>query len=206
MFWSLLTNPNEFFRSRVERAGLLRPALVVAVVGAIGALAGALYVQKVQASLPSEAQAVGPILLATTVLGGFLGSFVRWLVATVVFYLVSMVFDAQGEFATLLSFVGWGFVPSILATAVSAVVAFLVFSSVTFPTDPQQIQAFTRELRTRPEFLVSSLLGVLFLLWSALLWVFAVKHGRDVTEREAVVTVAIPVAIGLVWRLFGVVT
>jgi hypothetical protein len=202
-----LFNPDEFFRRRAEDPGMLPAVAILLVVGVVGAVGAVPTIQATFRALPQEAQAFSFIGYVSAVVGALLGPFVRWLLYAGAFQIISSaLYDAEESFRDTLALVGWGFVPSILATAVSAVVAFLVFSSVTFPTDPQQIQAFTRELRTRPEFLVSSLLGVLFLLWSALLWVFAVKHGRDVTEREAVVTVAIPVAIGLVWRLLGVVT
>ncbi|HDN68799.1 MAG TPA: hypothetical protein ENG23_04390, partial [Methanomicrobia archaeon] len=37
--------------------------------------------------------------------------------------------------------------------------------------------------------------GILFMLWSANIWIFGLKHARNLSTRDAVLTVAIPVAI-----------
>jgi hypothetical protein len=45
---------------------------------------------------------------------------------------------------------------------------------------------------------------MLFMLWSANIWVFGLKHARNLSTRNAVITVAIPVLAYIaytVWQL-----
>lgn len=202
----LLFNPDQFFRERAEDPGMLPAVGILLVVGVVGAAGAVPSIQATFRALPAEAQSFSFVGYIGAAVAGLLGPFVRWLLFAGAFQVVSAVlYDAEGSFRDTLALVGWGFVPAVFATIVSTVVAYVVFSSVTFPTDPQQIQAFVTELRRRPEFLVSSVLGIVFLLWSALLWLFGVKHARGLSEREAAVTVGIPVALALLWRLYGLV-
>lgn len=202
----ILFNPDGFFRERTDDPRLLPPVAIMVVIGIIGAVGSIPAIQATFEALPQEAQGFAVVGYVSAAIGALLGPFVRWLLYAGAFYVVSSVlYEPEGSFRDTLALTGWGFVPAIFASIVSAAVAFVVFSGVTYPTDPQQIQPFVRELRNRPEFLVSSLLGILFLLWSALLWVFAVRHGRDLPTREAAITVGIPVALVVAWRLWGVV-
>jgi hypothetical protein len=40
-----------------------------------------------------------------------------------------------------------------------------------------------------------SLIGIIFLLWSANIWVYGLRYARGITLRHAVITVAIPVVV-----------
>ena len=46
------------------------------------------------------------------------------------------------------------------------------------------------------------LIGLLFMLWSANIWVFALKHTRRLTTKNAVVTVAIPMAVYILYSVW----
>ncbi|WP_435194162.1 Yip1 family protein [Natronomonas sp. EA1] len=203
----LLFNPDAFFRERAENPGLVPSVALLVLVGLVGVAGTLPALQATIDALPQEAQAFGTISLVVGSAFAFLGPFVRWVLYAAAFHVLSsVVYDAErGSFRDLLALVGWGFVPALLAAIVSAVVATVVFSGVTFPSDPQQVAQFSQQLRNRPEFLVASVLGIAFLLWSAFLWTFAVKHVRDLTMREAGVVVGVPVALGLVFRVWGVV-
>ncbi|WP_255152488.1 YIP1 family protein [Halorarius halobius] len=202
----VLFNPDEFFERRSSEPGLVPPVGIMLVIGLVGAVGAVPSIQATFAALPEEAQAFSVVGYVAAAVGAFVGPFVRWLLFAGAFYVISAVlYDPEGSFRDLFALVGWGFIPAIFGAVVSAVVAFVVFSGVTFPSDPQQIQAFVRELQNRPEFLVAALLGVVFLLWSALLWTFAVRHARGLEVREAAITVAVPVVVAALWRLNGVV-
>jgi hypothetical protein len=49
--------------------------------------------------------------------------------------------------------------------------------------------------------LVSTAVGILFLLWSANIWIFGVRHARNLSLRHAILTVAIPVAAYIIYAV-----
>ena len=205
MVLRLLTNPDAFFAERADGASLVGPALVVLLVAVVGAIGSYPVFRATAAVLPSE---VGPFVSVFRLVGAVVGVVVTvlvWGLYAVAFHLIaSLAFEGDGTFRDTLAVVGWGFVPAVFGSTASAVVNFLVFSDVRFPTDPARIGPFVRELRARPEFLVAGLLGIVFLLWSAFLWTFAVRHAEGLDLREAGLTVAGPVAVALLLRLNGV--
>jgi hypothetical protein len=202
---ALLTNPDAFFERRRESPSLLGPALVVTVVGVVGVVSSYPIVQATLSALPPEAGAFVTAIQVFSAVFALVATFVIWLLYAVAFHVIgSVAFDASGEFRTTLSLVGWGFVPAVFGAIVGAATNFVVFSGVRFPQDPQAVQSFVRELQSRPEFLVSGLVGIVFLLWSAFLWTFAVRHAESLGLREAALTVAGPVTIALLLRLNGI--
>lgn len=206
---ALFTNPDEFFAERTPEPAVTYPLGVVLLVGIVRVLASIPVLQATVRALPEEASAFGSVAYVSGIVGGFVGVLVAWVLYAGAFHLISgVLYDGNGGFRNTLAVTGWGFVPAIFAGLVSAVVAFVVFGDATFPasSDPQEVQAFVRELQNRPEFLLASILGIVFLLWQGFLWAFGVKHARALTLREAGITVAIPVAIALLFRLYGVVT
>jgi hypothetical protein len=204
MVTQLLTNPDAFFARRADSPGLRGPVVVVLLVALVG-IAGSLPVlQATLAVLPQEASGFAPVFYAISAVGALVGTFVIWLIYAGAFHAISAVlYEGEGPFSRTLALTGWGFVPAILAGIVSAIVAVAVFQGMVLPDDPQQIQRFVRTLQRRPEFLVASVFGMLTLLWQGFLWAFAMKHGREITLREATVTVAIPVAVALALQVFN---
>ncbi|MFC7236488.1 Yip1 family protein [Halosegnis marinus] len=204
----ILFSPDRFFRERAGDPGLGGPVAVVAVVALLGAVAAYPAAEAVAAALPAEAQGFSGITIATTLIGAFVGPFVVWILFAAVFHgLSAFLYDAEGDFRDTLAFTGWGFVPAIVTAVVGIVVGFLVWGSVQFPdaTDPQAVQQFTREIRQRPEFIVSGVVGLVVLLWRGMLWTFAMQHCRNIEFREALVTVGVPVGLLFLYRLSGLV-
>jgi len=103
-----------------------------------------------------------------------------WIILTWVFYLLSLVFKSDGSFKRMLEFVGYGFVPQIF----NAIVFFLL----------------------NPQSHVLQLFGIICLLWSAYIWIFALSCARNMSIKNAIFTVGFPVGLQLVidiYYLFG---
>lgn len=202
MLSHLFTDPDAFFEDVVDEGGLLRPVLVVALVGVLGAIGGLPVLQATANALPAEAGPFATVVFATGTIGALLGPFIRWLLYGVAFFALSEVlYDPEGSFSGILAVTGWGFVPAVFATILSAAVAMYVFAGVTFPTDPAQVGAFVAELRSRPIFLVAGVLDLGFLLWSGFLWTFGIHHERGLGMRESAIVVGPPVALAVLLRL-----
>lgn len=204
----LLSDPDAFFRGRADEPSFRGPAVVVLIVIGLG-LAGSLPTLRATASaLPEAAGPFVPLFYIFSVIGGVVGTLVIWLLYAGAFHVISAVgYGASGSFRDTVALTGWGFVPRIPEAAISAAISSYVFSGRTYPADPARLAAVMDQLRSDPLILLASVLGVVFLLWSAFLWTFAVRHGRDLTLRQAAVTVAIPVSIGVginLLSMFGV--
>jgi len=210
---ALLTDPDEFFRRHDSGPSFKGPLAIVALVGISRLVTGVITSRGLsdllsQQGVPASQAGSGPLALGFAVALPF----VAWGFYAGLFYLVSSVFDGDGEFSRLLAFVGYGFVPQVVGSALNALVQFYRWNvrgvSVTFPselagTPPAQMsgeQAFAyaralQQAQTGPLVTLTTVFGFLFTLWAAFIWLFATKHARDVSSRRAAVSVGIPVGL-----------
>lgn len=206
MFVDLFTNPDRFFRREAEDDDLRRPIVVVAVLGTVSALSGLPSAQATAQAMPAEAQAFAGIAYVGAVVGGFVGAFVAWVVYAGAFHLIATYgFDGEGSFTQTAATTAWGLVPAIIATAISGVLTWYAFQTLAIPTDPTQLQPFLDQVRNNQYLRLSGVLGIVFLLWQAFLWTFGMQHVHRIDLRDAAITVAVPVAIALVRRLYNLV-
>jgi hypothetical protein len=209
----VLINPNGFFEARMRETESLKiPALIVLISGLISGIAAylitGLTLEMLSETLPPEA-----LGLATTIggisafIGALVFSLIIWVIFAAVFFGISSVFKGEGSFKRTLEFVGYGYIPMILSGIISAVLMYNFISTAQIPhvTDPAEIaDVITQWVTTNPMVRLSSVIGMLFMLWSANIWLFGLKNARNLSTRNALITVAIPVALYIlysVWQL-----
>ena len=207
-FLRVIFDPGHFFESRMrDEPSLKVPALIALVVGLIGAISAALVANLIVGILPAEAQAFGVIVVGFSVAGAVIGGFLTWIVYGIVFYLISMVFKGEGSLARTLEVTGYGFLPQVFGGIVGAFFSYLIVSNLTIPAagSPEEIAAVTENLTgmlvTDPLAQVAALAGILFLVWSANIWIFGMKYARNLSTRDAALTVGIPVGLYILYTL-----
>lgn len=202
----LLADPDRFFRDVSDDHSLRGPALVVVLLGLVSAVGGIPIAEVTADLLPPEASAFAGFTYAATVVGGFLGAFVVWLVYAVVFHFVSsLAFEGDGPFSRTLAVAGWGLAPAVPVGIVSGFLTYLTLRNMGVPSGSDGGMAFFVQMQNDPYFIAASVLGIIGLLWQAYIWTYGVKHARGVDLRDAAITVAIPAGIALVWRLYNLI-
>jgi len=193
----LLTNPDTFFRNRTDHTSLLYPASIVLLAGLISLIGGLPLLFKLTSAFGGLTGNIATVIPIVSSVFGLVTVFIVWAIYAGLFHVISTVFDGEGTFRNTLTLVGYGFVPNIFASVVSAAVSFVVYSGVTLPDSQSQLMATLQSIQTNPLFLVSTILGIIFTLWSAFLWTFAVKHARNIDLQQAALTVAGPTVISI---------
>lgn len=197
----VLTDPNGFFENRVQDPSLPRALLVVLTVAIIGGISSYVTLQQMFSGLQTDAAIFGQIALLFAVAGGLFGPFITWGVYTVVFYGISLAFDPEGSFKTLATFTAWGYVPQILNVIIGLVLTYLLFQQIQPPTSPEAAAQFQGQLQQHALYQLSVLIGIVFSLWRAFIWTFAVKHARSLTLKQSAIVVGIPVTIGILFTI-----
>ena len=198
-----------------ERLGI--PALIVLLSGAVGGVSAFLMTSKTMEILgemmrmPAGAGGVFTSVMAfVSVIGAIVFSLLFWLIITAIFYGISAIFGGEGSFKRTLEFVGYGYIPTIFAGIIGAALTYHLVSSLTLPhipagAEPMEVsrivQAWAQGLKRHPLSMLSSAVSILFTLWSANIWIFAVKHARGLTTRNALLTVGIPVGAYIAYSL-----
>ncbi|MDK2948143.1 MAG: hypothetical protein PWQ63_1303 [Methanolobus sp.] len=143
------------------------------------------------------------IVIIFMIIGSMIGVLFSWLLYTVIFYIISIIFSGEGDFKRLMEFTSYGFIPNIASSLISAYYTNKVFSNIDFASvaDPQAVQDM---IFADPSMKIASILGIIFTLWSANIWIFGVKYARDLSLRNAVITVGIPIGLGLLYTILTV--
>jgi hypothetical protein len=200
----ILTNPDRFFAELSQRDVNLRTPFVIVLVSAIlGAIYAMVAYRVMMSALPEEIAAISGVIAAISASSNLISPFISWVLGAAVFYAVSMLFKGEGSFSRVFEFVGYGFVPSIIASVVGLVTITIVTPASGFSLDNPELmqQTMMQHLSSQdPAMMVSTIIQILLVLWSVVIFVFGVKHARNLGTGHAIITVlAVPAALFLIW-------
>ncbi|MBP2146724.1 hypothetical protein J2129_002178 [Methanofollis sp. W23] len=204
----LLLNPDTFFRERADQeAGLKFPLLCVLLAG-LAMAPGAYKSVEITGSLFSpEMQSYmwfGGLIAAIFVV---ITAFLMFIAVAIVFYLISAAFKGQGDIIKTFEVAGYGFLPMVFGSILSSAVYYYYAPSIALPqVDPTTeagMEAMGQAIASAPMTMISAILGILFLLWSANIWIFGMRHARALTLRHALITVGLPVGIYIIIQIWS---
>jgi len=184
---NVLTNPDRFFAELSQRDVNLRTPFTIVLVAAIVAIISNVSMSGVMT--PSFPRGVGvsiyfPAMIS--IIRGFIAPFGSWILCSGVFYAISRLFGGTGSFERVLEFVGYGFIPHIVGSVVGLAVIMVVTPNELLYGGFQQIH---------PLILTFSIIQLLLVLYGVVIWIFAVKHARNIGTKHAIITVLIIPAI-----------
>jgi hypothetical protein len=212
----ILVNPDAFFKDLGEEEQFTLPALIVLAVGilsaAYGYLIGGLKVQLMAAAMPG----IESVILIVMVVAALIGTFVVWLCWAGIIYGLSALFKGQGSFKKTLEVVGYGFLPQIIGSGLTVIAAAVYLPKVTVPqiraagvpADElgQMIQHANTILMHDPAMVeltrITALIAIVFLLWSATIWISGLCTARKLVPRDAAICVGIPVLAFIFYSLY----
>jgi hypothetical protein len=154
------------------------------------------------------------IIGISTILGALFAVFIIWVIWAGVFYLLSSLFKGKGTFKRTLEFVGFGYLPQIFGALLSIIVAVQYLPRVIVPRitsaaieDPQVIQEAVNALMHDPAMMemtqIISVISIVFLLWSASIWISGLQHSRKLPVRDAALCVGIPVVLYILYLIYS---
>lgn len=214
LFFDVLIKPGEFFKAAItEKEDFKIPGLILLALGIVSAvnayLIGGLTGKMMAGLMPG----MESIIAISTIIGAFLGIFVFWVIWAGVFYLVSLLFKGQGSFKRSLEFLGYGYLPQIFGAILTSIVVLQYIPKVIVPRitaaaaqDPQMIQdaikALTHDPAMREMTQITLIISIVFLLWSANIWIFGMKNARNLSSRDAALCVSIPVVAYILYLVY----
>ncbi|MGA2120674.1 MAG: Yip1 family protein [Methanoregula sp.] len=215
---NLLINTDTFFRNAMEEEeNFTIPVLIVLAVGIISAAYGYLIGRLTSQMMSAVTPGIESIILISTILGAIIGTFVFWLIWAGVLYGFSAVFKGEGTFKRTLEFTGYGYLPQIIGSFITLAAAFEYLpevkvpqiSTAGIPTDQlgQVIQNAVSTMMHDPAMVeltqITVLITIVFLLWSANIWIFGIRHARKLSPRDGALCVGIPVIAYILYMIYN---
>ena len=211
----LLSRPAAFFQNAMnERESLKFPALVVLAVGIAGAMYGYLIGGLTGQLLGGIIPGMGTIIVLSTILGALIGTFIFWVIWTGVMYAFSFIFKGNGTFRRTLEFTGYGYLPQFFGTLITFAIALYYIPRIHVPQlsaaasqNPDLVTEAIKALMHDPAMMelsqIALIISMVFLLWSANIWIFAMQHSRKLSPRDAALCVGIPVVLYILYMIYS---
>lgn len=203
-----LFKPDEFFEGKSKTEVFLSiPLGIVCVYALLSGIAGYQMAVLMAPMYEIIAEGYGEIIAIFGAIGGFIGAALTWVIISVIFFLLSMLFRGEGSMKKVLEVVGYGFTPLIavagIGVAYLAMIADQIQVTIVYDImDPGAIEAAVEEFMTQPAMqeytLLITVISVIFTIWAANIWYYGIRHARNLTARDAGITVLVPVAIYLI--------
>ncbi len=190
----VLTNPGNFFEKKLkEEIDLKPPYAIISALSLLTVITAFILMEEMMNILfngmPRNAQqtiiALGLVAIMMTVAIG-------WVAISSMFYILSLLFSGKGDFKRILEFVAYGFLPLILSSAINLVLMICMSLFV------DSIEAV---ILSNPYVIASNIISIILSLWSANIWVFAMIHSRNLSVKNALITVGVPIIIYLIYML-----
>lgn len=202
---NILLNPDGFFVKKLEeKVNLKVPFLIVLIKGTFAVASSVLIMKKITESLPSDLNSFVAISALIGLIGGLIISFLGWLILSGILYLLSCHFDSEGSFKRTVEFVGYGYIPMILSSFVALLTMYIILPSIDISLQsPQLLQQSIEQITlNNPYIRFSQIIGILCILWSANFWVFALSHARNMSIKNSIFTVSIPIGLYLLYTIY----
>ncbi|MFZ1897410.1 Yip1 family protein [Methanoregula sp.] len=211
----LLINPERFFRQVLGEKEQLRVPGLIILAGAVAAAISGYFAGSLSAGMMEPVlQGMEPLIVLVTVVATFFGTFIAWVVWAGVLYLLSKIFGGMGSFSHCLEVVGYGYVPQVIGALVTLSAALIYLPKVTVPRltsaaagDPQMIREATTVLMHDPAMVtfteIATVVSIIFLLWSATIWIFGLKQARDLSLKHAAICVCVPVILFVIFQVYS---
>ena len=136
------------------------------------------------------------------------------LLALVAIIVSIFIFLSREKFKRPLEFIGYGCIPQIFGAILTMVVALQYLPRIIVPQialgavqeNPQLIQEAIKALMHNPAMMemtqIISIISIVFLLWSANIWIFGMRNARQLSERDSALCVGIPVVIYIIYSIY----
>lgn len=197
----VLTNPREFFENKIkEDPDFKQPLMIIGAMAVISAISAYIIASKLIGNLPSDMASVAQIGAAIGAIFAIISVFIMWLVYSGIFYGISLVLSGQGNFKRVLEFVAYGFLPSIIGSLISLFLTNKAYSSLDLSIQDPAIME--QAMLSDPYIMASTVIGILLTLWSANIWVFAMMHARNLTVKNALITVGVPIGLYVIYMIY----
>ena len=209
----LINDPDGFFAEmRSHEVKLSKPALIVLLLAILVALNQYILIAKLSEAMPQKLEVFFKIGGYIGIAGSFVGMFAIWLIIAVIMHGLSAFFDGEGNFRRTFEFVGYGFTPSLVGSAITVPMLINHISKAKIPKidilslqhNPNLVREVVLMLIPAEIIYSNMVINLAITAWSLTIWTFAVKHARGLELRQAFTCALIPTALFGIYQLWSI--
>ncbi|WP_288068331.1 YIP1 family protein [Methanolobus sp.] len=210
MMLEALTKPNSFFGRKIHEdiewktpIAIIALVIVVKILSSLIVAAGAIELFEnvpIVDGMENFASSMMIIWFVISIFTTIIGTLLWWLFYSALFYIISSIFKAEGDFSRVMEFVSYGLLPNIFRSVIEVFygnkLLLMLENGINDPT------LTTDAMLSDPIMKVVPLLMIIFTLWSGYIWMYGLSYSRNISVKNAAIAVAIPVVLSILYTLF----
>lgn len=200
---TLLSNPRAFFSELHDERNLLIPVIIVFIIAVFSGVSAYFITLVTVSAMPPEVSQYAVFATIIAVIAGAFGAFLWWLIISGIFHAIARYQDGKAVFRQTVVVTGYGFAPQIIGSIISLILTYIFISDTKIPTihDLARYEEEIAAYLDSPFLFAAKIVSVIFLLWSANIWIFGIISVHGLGRKKAFITVMVPVVILLIITL-----
>jgi hypothetical protein len=190
----LLTNPEKFSKELMMKdVNMIPPFVILFIIGIISTAASTLLLSIIIESVPKESMIFISFGAIIGVIFSISSVFLMWFLLSCIFHTLTILFRGNSCFRRVFEFVGYGFTPFIFSSIIALLAIVHIASSTPFLADDYQL--LSQNIMQHPFMQVISILNIFLIIWCANIWIFAIKHARNLSTKNAIICPPVGAAV-----------
>jgi len=209
----LITDPDKFFEElKRKEIKIRKPMVIVIVLGLVMSVYQYFLINKLSQAFPSEIARYFIVSTYIGIIGSFIGVFATWLIIAVIMHGLSSFFNGKGSFRRTFEFTGYGFLPSLIGSAIIVSMSLYYMFQAEIPKisieqiqqNPDIMNEIMLSLIPKDLVYSSLVINLAVTVWSLVIWSFAIKHAREIEFKKAFICALIPTVILGIYQLWSI--
>ncbi|TQD25049.1 YIP1 family protein [Methanolobus vulcani] len=205
-----LTNPNSFFGKKIHKdiewktpVAIIAFLILVKIISSLILTIGAIGLFD-DVAIVDGVENIGSYMMVMwffiKIFTTIIGTLLWWLFYSALFYIVSSMFNAVGDFSRVMEFVSYGFLPGIFKSVIEIFYGNNLLSTLENSMDNPALT--TEVMMSDPVMKIIPILMIIFTLWSGYIWVYGLSYSRNINIKNAAIAIAIPVLLSIIYTVF----
>lgn len=189
-----LFHPNTFFvKKKNQKANYKYPLIIMGIMMFFSLISTRILMGKIELTIYDISLTLQQITLMGLGLALVtLEILVKWILLTLIFFVLSYFLDGNNTIGRLFEFTSYGFGPLIFAYLLDIIFSAGIFYS-SLDSSPGNTIVLETSILSNPYAMASNIITSMFLIWSAIIWIYAVYHCLNISFKKAIIIVSIPV-------------
>jgi len=210
----LIPNQNAFFKEVKQKNIRIKTPLLTIVFPLAVLISAYQYFlsTKIAQAFPEELAKFFAVGAYIGIIGSFIGMFAVWLILAVIMHGLSAFFGGEGSFRRTFEFAGYGFLPSLVGSAITVPMSLHYISQTEIPKisiaqlqqNPDVMKTVMLSLLPRDLIYSNLIINLAIIAWSLTVWTFAVKNARNIELRKAFICALIPTLIFGAYQIWSI--
>jgi hypothetical protein len=209
MMLEVMAKPNSFFGKKTHEniewktpIAIIALVIVVKIISSLILTVGAIGL--FEDVTMDGMENIGPLMMiiafAVKIFTAIAGTLLWWLFYSALFYTVSSIFNAEGEFSRVMEFASYGFLPGIFKSVMEVIYGNKLLLAL--ENNMNNPALTTEAIVSDPVIKIVPILMIIFTLWNGYIWMYGLSYSRNISVKNAAIAVAIPVVLSILYTVF----